>query len=118
MGLDFTDLSACVAFVLSRAAFTTAQEATTLLEISAGRSPDDPDVIIYRPYAVLASLFATHWNAYKRLRGASGAELEYNSAADAELAFRALQGQVDDSLGTVDIPPSWRSSTGTVKAGW
>lgn len=112
-----TDLDASIAFVQGKAPFASREEIETLLVLSAGTN-EDGTVTIYRPYAVLAELFTSKWDQYKRLRGASGAELEFNSAVEAGMAMRGTQRKIDQSLPIYNIPPAWRSNQTTVAANW
>jgi hypothetical protein len=115
--IDFTDLASVLELVTRRARFANADEAETLLEESAGR--DASDAKIYRPYVVLAVLFATQWNAYTRLVGASGAELEYADPDDAVRDYRRQQARFDESLEIVEIPSAWPALvTDTFRSSW
>lgn len=116
--IDWTDLDACLQLVQQRAPFANEDEATVLLQMSAGRALDDPDTPVYRPYVVLAHLYETQWTAYRTLRGASGAQLEYRDPTVARDQYLQAQARVDGTFDMI-VPPAWPAITGSVmEARW
>lgn len=77
-------------------------DAQMLLEVSAARDcvTGDP---VYRPYYVLAGLMSTRYLEYKRVRSASGAEVEYATPGMARRALLDQQALLDAHL--CDVPP-------------
>jgi hypothetical protein len=114
--MDWTDPIAARDLVLARAPFAAADEVDALLELSAGKDPDD--VVTYRPYVVLASIFETQWERYKTLAGASGATLEYSDPDEARYGYLRQQARLDESL-ELTVPPAWPASARAAFAsGW
>lgn len=111
--IDYTVLAEARALVLARAAFATADEVDTLLELSKGEDPDG--IPVFRPYVVLASLFETQWERYVTLTGASGASLEYSDPDSAKHGYLRQQGRIDETL-ELEIPPAWPATSGAVFA--
>jgi len=77
-------------------------DAQMLLEASAAVDcvTGDP---VYRPYYVLAGLMNTRYHEYKRVRSASGSEVEYASPGIARRALLDQQALLDAHL--CDVPP-------------
>ena len=96
--MDFTD-KAFVLSIIEERYGSVPVETDLLLDLTT--CVDALGTVTYRPYAVLSSLIETNYERYKRVKSASGSEVEYQSLGDAVSALNGLQSVLDKRLGLV-----------------
>lgn len=93
-------------------------DADALLVASAGLTSDDPAKTAFRPYAVLALLFASRFNEFKSVRSAAGSQVEYADPFAAAQAMWDLQNRFDGELDADSIPEAFQPSSCEFESVW
>lgn len=99
--MDFHNIDDALAVIAERFG-SVPGDARMLLEASAAQDCTTGDPV-YRPYYVLATLMTTRYQEYKRVRSASGAEVEYAGPGIARRALLDQQQLLDAHL--CHVPP-------------
>lgn len=105
-----TDLSEALAIVTSLFPSADETQATLLLNETAGVvCGSDPEQAAYRPWIVAGFLIKSQWQEFKRVRSASGSEVEYNSPSAAFRSLSDMQSRFDAEL--CDVPEAWHAGS-------
>lgn len=93
--LDFKNKAAVMAWLTDQLEDEDAEMLEAVLDGTAAHECGDPDVPIYRPFAVLASYVASSPGAYERVKSAAGSEVVYKDQGSAAKALNDRQAILD-----------------------